>query len=184
MSVTAKDISLCCDNLFSVALVTTTEEAVLKQLGWKLASPTSFDFILAFLTILGIEKDSQISCLCSYILELSLAFHTSLKYTPSILASSSMVLAFYCLQNNGTTTLWPDKLANITGLKLKDLAECSVQLSQDAEKVRRPTSRLDMIQRRHSKPCRHNAAEISIPLLNSKTSLTAYEERLDSRINV
>ena len=122
------------------------------------------------------------ACLCSYILELSLAFHTSLKYQPSILAASSMVLAFYSLQNDNTTTLWPDELANITGFKLEDLAECAVQLSQDAENVRLATSRLDMIQRRHSKPCRHNAADISIPVLTSKTAFTAYEESLRSKM--
>ena len=36
VSITEKDISFCCDNLFSVTLVMATEEAVLKQLGWKL----------------------------------------------------------------------------------------------------------------------------------------------------
>jgi hypothetical protein len=89
-----------------------------------------------------------------------------------------MVLAFYCLRDETTRTLWPDELADVTGLELKDLTECSVQLSQDVENVRLGTSRLDMIHRRHSKACRHNAAEIPIPVLTSETTLAAYETRL------
>lgn len=34
--VTEKDISYCCDNIFSVANVVATEEVVLKHLEWKL----------------------------------------------------------------------------------------------------------------------------------------------------
>jgi hypothetical protein len=123
------------------------------------------------------------SRLCSYILELSLAFHTSLKYAPSVVAASSMVLAYYSLRNDDTLTLWPNELSNVTGLALKDLAECAVQLSQDVENARLDTSRLKQIHRRHSKACRQNAAELSIPVLTSKNSLTDYEERLRSRIS-
>jgi len=36
--ITEKDISFCCDNLFSVANVMGTEEVVLQQLDWKLVS--------------------------------------------------------------------------------------------------------------------------------------------------
>lgn len=122
------------------------------------------------------------SCLCSYILELSLTFHTNLKFPPSIAAASSMVLAIYCLRNDDTHSLWPDELANVTGLELnKDLAECSVRLSQDIETARHTTHRLDMIHKRHSKPCRHNVADIAIPILTSTTTLAAYEELVRSR---
>ena len=146
------------------------------------ACPTSLEFMVEFLTIHGIGKDARMSSLCSYILELSLASHTNLKYPPSVIAASSMVLAFYCLRKSGIHSLWPEELANITGLELdKDLVQCSVELSQDIENVRHTTQRLDMIQRRNSKPCRHNIAEISIPILTSKTTLTDCEERLRSR---
>ena len=121
------------------------------------------------------------ACLCSYILELSLAFHTSLKYAPSVVAASSVALACYSCRNDDTRTLWPDELSNATGLELKDLAECAVRLSQDVENARLDTSRLKQIHRRHSKTCRQNAAELSIPVLTSKNILIDYEERLRSR---
>ena len=177
--VTEKDICFCCDNIFSVANVIATEELVLKHLEWKLACPSSIEFLFAFLKILGIEKDTRTTSLCSYILELSLMFPTTLKYPPSITAASSMVLAFYCFKND---TLWPDTLSNNTGLELKDLAESCVSLSQEIEGARLPTTnRLDMIHRRYNKPCRHNAAQEPIPILTSKTTLMDYEERLRSR---
>ena len=121
------------------------------------------------------------ACLCNYILELSLAFDTSLRYPPSVVAASSMVLACYCLRKDDTPTLWPEELAGVTGFELKDLVECSVRLSQDVENIRLATSRLDMIHRRHSKPCRQNVAEIPIPVLTSKSVLTDCEQRLRSR---
>ena len=94
-----------------------------------------------------------------------------------------MVLARYRLRKHDHVNfLWPKELANATGLKLdKDLAQCAVQLSQDIETARNTTHRLDMINRRNAKPCRHNVAEISLPILTSKTILTDYEERLRSR---
>lgn len=172
--VTEKDISFCCDNLFSVAHVMATEELILKQLEWKLACPSSIEFVIAFSTILGVEENSKIFCLYCYILELSLALDTSLRHPPSIIAASSMVLAHYCLRKNDMPTLWPDELAHVTGFDLKDLVACSVQLSKDID----DNIRFVMIYRRYSKPCRHNAAEIPIPVLASTTILTAYEERL------
>ena len=149
-------------------------------LSWK-ACPSSFEFSLAILRILGIPKNAKISCLCFYILEVSLAFHTSLKYKQSIIASSSLVLALYCLRDDDTSTLWPDDIAKITGFQLNDLVDCSVLLSQDIDNVRLVTSRLDMIHRRHSKPCRHNVANAPIPVLTSRTTLTSFEESLRTR---
>ena len=139
--------------------------------------------MVAFLTVLGVGLDTRMSSICSYILEMSLTFQTSLQYSPSILAASSMVLARYRLRKHDDVNfLWPEELANATGLKLdKDLAQCAVQLSQDIETARNTTHRLDMINRRNAKPCRHNVAEISLPILTSKTILTDYEGRLRSR---
>ena len=142
------------------------------------ACPSSIEFVIAFSTILGVEENTQILCLCSYIAELALAFDTSLRHPPSIIAASSMVLTHYCLRKNDMPTLWPDELARVTGFQLKDLVECSVQLSKDVEDVRFVTPQLNMIYRRHSKPSRQSAAEIPIPVLASTTILTAYEERL------
>lgn len=123
------------------------------------------------------------ACLCSYILELSLAFHTSLKYAPSVVAASSVALACYSCRDDDTRVLWPHELSNATGLELKDLAECAVRLSQDVENARLDTSRLKQIHRRHSKACRQNAAELSIAVLTSKSTLPDYEERMRSRIS-
>jgi len=39
---TEKDISFCCDNIFSVANVVATEKLILKLLGWKLVRSSSF----------------------------------------------------------------------------------------------------------------------------------------------
>ncbi len=136
-----------------------------------------------FMKMLDVGLDTRMSNLCSYILEMSLTFQTSLEYPPSILAASSLVLARYRLRkNHNIHSLWPEELANSTGLKLdKDLARCAVQLSQDIETARNTTHRLDMINRRNNKPVRHNVAEISLPILTSKTILTDYEELLRSR---
>uniref|UniRef100_A0A7S4AAB1 Cyclin-F n=1 Tax=Pseudo-nitzschia australis TaxID=44445 RepID=A0A7S4AAB1_9STRA len=186
---TEKDISFCCDNKFPVASIVATEKLILNQLEWRLACPSSIDFITAFSKIFCIGRstrlsDARMSCLYCYIAELSLAFDTSYIYPPSLIAASAMVLAHYSLRLDNTVTLWPKELAHATGFQLKDdLVECSVQLSKDAEKIRlstvpRISSRLDMIYRRYSKPCRRSVAEITIPVLTSTTILTAYEARL------
>ena len=147
------------------------------------AFPSSIQFMHGFLDLLDEEEDTQMSSLCSYVLEMSLTFQTSMEYPASILAASSLILARYRLRkNDNVDSLWPEELANITGLKLdKDLAACAVQLSQDIETARNTTHRLDMISRRNSKPSRHNVADVSLPILTSKTILTDYEELLRSR---
>ncbi len=139
--------------------------------------------MLASLKILGFEDNSRTTSLCSYILELSLMFHiVTLNYPPSVTAAAAIVLTFYCMKHDDMYTLWPDELAKVTELELKDVVDCAVFLSQQIEGARLATDRLDMIHRRYSKYSRHNAAGEPIPVLTSKTALTDYEELLRSRI--
>lgn len=178
---TCKDICFCADNSFSVDNVEATEELVLEQLEWKLAYPTSMDFLFAYARVLNMDENGREFVMWSYINELSLQSGAYFIYPPSVIGASSMVLGRYCLQAfSPGITLWPEALIDASGLTLNALAACTVQLSKDLADMRMAMPDLTMIRRRHSKSSRHCVAEVDIPVLPSSRVVLAYEERLRS----
>ena len=173
---TEKDISFCTDLTCSVGEVKWLEEIILKQLHWKLAYPTSIDYVVPFSQLVGVKSDSRECSMYHYVLELCLQTTTSERLNPSTLAAAGFILANYCLQKDGIS-LWPTHLANALGAQLHDLAETVVQLSRDMEEIRDAAPHLTMIRRRYRKPCRHCVGDISIPVILSPRILTSYEER-------
>mmetsp|Transcript_2708 Transcript_2708/g.2985 ORF Transcript_2708/g.2985 Transcript_2708/m.2985 type:complete len:473 (+) Transcript_2708:91-1509(+) len=167
-SITEKDISFCCDNLFSTSQILATETEILKRLNWKLAYPSTIEFLTAFSTILGFDINSRFFSLGCYILELSLFLDISLRYPPSKIAASSIILINYFLRKGSISTLWPKELEIDSGLKLKDdLFSCAAQLSKEIEDIRRAAApELKMIYKRYSKPSRHSVSEIYISVLS------------------
>jgi hypothetical protein len=178
---TCKDICYCADNSFSPDQVEATEELILEQLEWKLAFPTSMDFLLSFARILNMDENGRPFVMYSYINELSLQSGAYFCYPPSVVGASSMLLGRYCLQDfSPRSCLWPKELVDASGLMLNEILACTVQLSRDLANSRMTMPDLTMVRRRHSKSSRHCVAEVDIPALPSSRFVAAFEERLRS----
>lgn len=184
MFLTCKDICYCSDNSFSPDQVEATEELILQHLEWKLAFPTSMDFLLSYARIMNIDENGRFFVMCSYVNELSLQTDSYFCYPPSVLGASSMVLGRYCLQDfsPGGSSLWPKELVEASALTLDAIMACTVQLSRDLADLRITMPDLTMIRRRHSKSSRHCVAEVDIHALPSSRVIAAFEERLRSQL--
>lgn len=167
------DISLCADNLFSEMDLLRVEEFVLKKLEWKLAFPTSFDFVGAFCNDLGLKKDSETLQMIQYISDLTLQSSIYLAFEPSIIASCCMVLGRFTVQEND---LWPEKLSKQTGYSLDDLSECIMEMSRMLEHIRWWFPDLIMISRRYRTKSRKYVSLTSIPSIATFATLSAYQE--------
>eukprot|EP00980_Cylindrotheca_fusiformis_P028209 scaffold22586_cov138-Cylindrotheca_fusiformis.AAC.29 len=173
-AITCKDICMSSDNSFAANDLVTIEEYVLKQLGWKLAFPTSLGFLEAYGCTLGLDKGCRTFHLMRYFSELALQSEIYLSYEPSMIAASALVLARFCAQD---TELWSQELQDQTNYSLEDLSECTMEMSRSLEDVRSRFSNLIVVGRRYQKECKGNVSKISIPSIQSFVTLAAYQER-------
>lgn len=171
--ISGTDICMCSDNSFTVADLAKTEEYVLTKLGWKLAFPSSLDFLNQLRVCLGLEKDSRIFQYMRYISELALQTKLYVHFEPSMVAATAVVLSNYSLDNQ---ELWSDVLEQHTSYTLEDLAECTIAMSRLLEDVRHRYPHLIIIDQRYRKPSRGSVAEISIPTITSFASLVSYQQ--------
>jgi hypothetical protein len=173
---TEKDVCFSASLSFGAEQVMATEELVLQRLEWKLAFPTSMDFLVAFSKVLGMDESSRTFRMYCYILELASQSASYQRISASHLAASSMILSNFCLPDNLVRTLWPRKLVGASGLTLDELVSDVVQLSETLDLIRLMAPQLNIIHRRYRKSCRHGVADVSIPILTEST-LMAYERR-------
>lgn len=171
--ISGSDICMCSDNEFGVADLAKTEEYVLTKLGWKLAFPSSLDFLNQLRIILDLEKDSRMFQVMQYVSELALQTKLYVHFEPSMVAATAVVLSNYSLDNQ---ELWSDELEQQTTYSLEDLAECTIAMSRLLEDVRHRYSNLIIIDQRYRKASRGCVAEISIPTITSFASLVSYQQ--------
>jgi hypothetical protein len=170
---TEKDLCFSASLSFSAEQVVAGEELVLQRLEWKLAFPTSMDFLVGFSRILGVDEKSRVFFTYMYICELAAQSPFSLfGQRNSILAASSIILANFCLPDDLVSTLWPKELVEVSGWTLEELAGDVVDLSIHMDLVRLGSPQLDIIQRRYRKPCRRCVAvDMTIPVLRLRNIL-------------
>lgn len=164
---------MCSDNSFSAQELQQTEEYVLCQLEWKLAFPTCIDFLdVLGSAILSLPKDCRTFQMMRYISELTLQSPIYLRYEPSMIAASCVVLARFCVQDD---MLWDDCLEEQTSYSLLDLSECTMEISRLLDYIKSRFTDLIMIGRRYRRSTKRCVSQISIPVISSFATLSAYQ---------
>ena len=174
-AIRANDISFCADNWFNVDQLNDTEDYILQKLGWKLAYPTTLDFVNSYAQVLGLANDSMSLMMMRYIAELALQSSVYLAYKPSMIAACATVVARFCVQDY---EIWTEALELETNYSFQDLADCTTELSRLLDEVRSTMPDLIMISKRYRKVSRRNVAHFGSPVLPSFATLTAYHERV------
>jgi hypothetical protein len=151
------------------------EDLILRNLDWKLAFPTAFDFCIAYARLLSLDETSRTYQMMCYLSALALQSPIHLNYKQSMVAAAVLVLARFCLQEDGE--LWSEALERQTNYSLEEVCQWTVVLSRHLEDVRSTMPDLIMIQRRYRKASRQHVGEIAIPSVSSLATLTAYQER-------
>uniref|UniRef100_A0A087YCE1 G2/mitotic-specific cyclin-B2 n=2 Tax=Poecilia TaxID=8080 RepID=A0A087YCE1_POEFO len=99
------------------------ESVLLKVLDFKMAAPTTNQFLRLFMFIHSVCSTTE--NLAMYIAELSLLeTDPFLQYTPSILAAGTYCLATYTIHKS----YWPDSLITFTGYTMEEIMPCLTSL--------------------------------------------------------
>ncbi|KAI3927434.1 hypothetical protein MKW92_044424 [Papaver armeniacum] len=101
-----------------------TEKAILAKLGWTLAVPTTYHFLVRF--IKAAVADKEMEDMAFFMAELGLMKYAMINYSPSMLAASAVYAAKYSLK---MTPLWNETLKYHTGFSEFQVIECAKQLT-------------------------------------------------------
>jgi len=107
------------DDTYTKQQVLRMEHLILKVLAFDVAVPTTNWFCEAY--VKACDGDEKLKSLAMFLAELTLIdMETYLKYTPSIIAASSLCLARYALGEEP----WPQTLVKKTGYEIGHFVDC------------------------------------------------------------
>ncbi|XP_068572615.1 cyclin-A1 [Cebidichthys violaceus] len=111
------------DNTYTKKQLVQMEDVFLRVLAFKMAAPTTNQFLRLFMSIHSVCANTK--NLALYVAELSLLeIDPFLEYTPSIIAAGAYCLATYTVNKS----LWPDSLHAFTGYTTAEIVPCMTDL--------------------------------------------------------
>ncbi|XP_029304232.1 cyclin-A1 isoform X2 [Cottoperca gobio] len=111
------------DSTYTKKQLVRMEHFFLKVLSFKMAAPTTNQFLRLFMSIHSVCANTE--NLALYVAELSLLeIDPFLQYTPSIVAAGAYSLAAYTVNKS----LWPDSLHAFTGYTTAEIVPCMTDL--------------------------------------------------------
>ncbi|XP_070773673.1 cyclin-A1 [Enoplosus armatus] len=111
------------DSTYTKKQLVRMEHVFLRVLAFKMAAPTTNQFLRLFMSIHSVC--AKMENLALYVAELSLLeIDLFLQYTPSIVAAGAYCLATYTVNKS----LWPDSLHALTGYTMAEIVPCMTDL--------------------------------------------------------
>ncbi|XP_068456744.1 cyclin-A1 isoform X2 [Clinocottus analis] len=111
------------DNTYTKKELVRMEHVFLRVLAFKMAAPTTHQFLRLFMSIHSVCAYTE--NLALYVAELSLLeIDPFLQYTPSLVAAGAYCLATYTVNKS----LWPDSLNAFTGYTTAEIVPCVTDL--------------------------------------------------------
>ncbi|XP_047463957.1 cyclin-A1 [Mugil cephalus] len=111
------------DSTYTKRQLVRMEQIFLKVLDFKMAAPTTNQFLRLFMSIKPVGANTE--NLAFYLSELSLLeMDPFLHYKPSIVAAAAYCLATYTINRS----LWPDTLNAFTGYTVDEIVPCLIDL--------------------------------------------------------
>ena len=112
------------DNTYTREQVLAMERKVLDTLSFELTTPTAKSFLRRFLR--AAEADQKAEFLACFLAELSLLDYAFLRFTPSTVAASCVLVAQWALRRPA----WSPTLAHYAGYAPAQLRECATALAE------------------------------------------------------
>ncbi|XP_040006597.1 cyclin-A1 isoform X2 [Xiphias gladius] len=113
------------DSTYTKKQLVRMEHVFLRVLAFKMAAPTTNQFLRLFMSIHSVCANTE--NLALFLAELSLLeIEPFLQYTPSIVAAGAYSLATYTVNKS----LWPDSLYAFTGYTMAEIVPCLTDLHQ------------------------------------------------------
>lgn len=118
------------DNTYTREQVIAMERRVLDTLNFELTTPTAKSFLRRFLR--AAEADQKAEFLASFLAELSLLEYAFLRFEPSRVAASCVLVALWALGRPP----WGATLRHFAGYTAEELRECATELAGAYAKAR------------------------------------------------
>ncbi|KAI3869040.1 hypothetical protein MKW98_022004 [Papaver atlanticum] len=112
------------DEFYSKKDILDMEKLILRKLGWTLAFPTAYHFLVRFIKAAEADKEMENTIFLLAVSSL-MQYEVIKSYPPSIIAASSVYAANWILKK---TTLWSATLQHYTGFCESQVMECSKRL--------------------------------------------------------
>lgn len=148
------DFVFITDNAYTKAEVLTEECIMLQTLGFRVACGTSVHFLERLLRFHGFSDEH--ASLARYIIELALVDIQFVRYSPSQLSASAVLLSNELLRRD---TIWPDHLATFSRHSEESLQGCVDDLRTAVRQVRDNT-KLQAVPKKFSQVQYHAVANL------------------------
>ena len=141
-----KELINMTDNAYSKNQVIKMENEILDAVHVNISFPTSLKFLEIFKNKLNLSKNNFYSCL--YFIEISLIDYKSSFFSPSLIASTSLL--FNLMNKNGINELEYDEksIFNLTGYNKSDMKDCFDCLNNAIKNLEKIGSKYNSIRRK------------------------------------
>jgi hypothetical protein len=153
---TIDEFVLVTDNTYSKCDLLQLEVLVLNTLGFNITVVTSFDLLDIILQTVNATEECE--NLAHYLTELCLQDYRMIRFLPSVVSLSAVVVSLHALQQR----CWPESLRRLSGYRTADLVECIheiMRVQRDAQ-----TSHLIAVKTKYSHEYNRQVALLTIPL--------------------
>uniref|UniRef100_A0A7R9XMB7 Cyclin N-terminal domain-containing protein n=1 Tax=Polyblepharides amylifera TaxID=1486889 RepID=A0A7R9XMB7_9CHLO len=157
------DFCYITDNTYARLQVLEMERKVLNMLGYNVGTPTVKTFARRYLRVAESTMDDRLDLLVCFLCELTLLEYTFLKFTPSQIAASAVLLANYQLGK----PCWTNTLFHFTGYQPSYLQECVKVLYQVHVESMQSTQSLPAVREKYNNPNLRSIASYPIKGFNS-----------------
>lgn len=141
------------------------EEEVLEQFNWYLSSPTIHDFVTIYQEYL-LDMNGLCFWVSQYLSELALQSTLYLKYPPSQIAASVVVLSRYCVYKKNS---FPTEIETLSGYSFSELGESIISLSSTY--TIQNNRDLKIISKRYEKHLRQRVGDLTIYEIKNSSDL-------------
>ncbi|KAL0244238.1 hypothetical protein GEMRC1_008323 [Eukaryota sp. GEM-RC1] len=120
------DYSYICDNSFTVNQIIKTESAMVRALGFVLASPTIFQFLMEYFSLSTLQLTKKAKILALYLCELSLQDYTCVSWKPSQIAYAAICLSRFICGDSA----WNASFIDVDGYDYNTVGDCIRRLKE------------------------------------------------------
>ena len=120
------------ENLFTKPMVLQMERDILMEINWQVTAPSAYRFLERFRRLSVALNDDEVFFYAQYLQEISLLDASLLRFRPSQLAASALILSSKQLKK---INCWNKEMEKYSSYKEADLTECMEEIKTFAMEI-------------------------------------------------
>lgn len=166
-----KDCVYLTDNAYTKQEILQTEARMLHVLDYQLHVPTGYHFLIKLFN--RIKASERVRLAVSFVAERNMYEPDMLDYSPRVYTAASMLAGLYCVYDelDGFKTasdIWTPALQEESGLSLKQIRNCAMQLIDHVHEVHTPSTRrrIDAVKKKYDTCEKQHICLLAYPPIN------------------